>query len=267
MSDTPNDSFNNKTCLVVLSGGQDSTTCLFFAKTIAAHVHAITFDYGQRHSIELESAKKVAELAKVESHEIVTIPNILHGSSPLVSNNQLDMYENYHVLPGGVEKTFVPMRNPLFLTIAANRAVVLGAQTIMTGVSQEDYGGYADCRETFIHAMSNMIDLALGEAVAHPPEISTPLMHMSKAEEVKMACGMKGCMYALAHSHTAYDGKYPPNGRDHASLLRAKGFEEAGVPDPLVVRAWTENLMPLPLTPNYNPYTIWNYAEEWGLMI
>ncbi len=241
--------------LVVLSGGQDSTTCLFWALAQGFdEVHAITFDYNQKHSIEIESARKVAELAGVDSHEVVTLGPILKGTSPLVSGEELEQYED-GVLPGGLEKTFVPMRNQLFATVAANRAYVLGCQNIILGVCQEDSGGYPDCRQEFIDALALACNLgtftgrdgALGAARFH-----TPLMDLTKAQSVAMARLLPGCYEALAYSHTSYDGQYPPLGFDHATVLRAQGFEKAGVADPLVLRAAVEGLMDMPETSNYD---------------
>lgn len=245
--------------LVVLSGGQDSTTCLFWAIQQGYDVHTITFDYGQKHAVEIEAAMKIADMADicVLKRSIVNLgAGILAGTSPLTNPNEvLEQYADHHSLPGGLEKTFVPMRNQLFLTIAANRAYVLGCNVLITGVCQEDSGGYPDCRATFISALQDAINYGTftGEPGTLPPlRILTPLMYMSKAESVKLAMTLPGCMKALAYSHTSYDGAYPPVGKDHATLLRAKGFEEAGVPDPLVVRAWQEGLMQLPNTPNYD---------------
>jgi len=236
--------------LVVLSGGQDSTTCLFWARERYEEVHAVTFNYNQRHQREIEAAIKIASMAGVASHEVLPLGPILKGTSPLVSDIPPEQYEDWQSLPGGLEKTFVPMRNALFLTIAANRAVVLGAPVIITGVSQEDYGGYPDCRQEFIMGLEDALNLAI-EGL---PQLTilTPLLHMDKAESVLLARSLPGCWEALAYSHTAYDGAYPPVGKDHATLLRAKGFELAGWPDPLVERAWREGLMPLPETPNYD---------------
>jgi 7-cyano-7-deazaguanine synthase len=239
--------------LVVFSGGQDSTTCLYWAKMEYGDgdVLAITFDYNQRHRVEIEAATKIAKMANVD-HEIVTLGPILKGTSPLVSGAELEQYADHQSLPGGLEKTFVPMRNQLFLTIAANRAAVLSmelgvAVDIVTGVCQEDYGGYPDCRRDFIDFLMETIQSGTEMYI----NIETPLMYLTKAESVLMAAEMPGCMDALAYSHTAYDGAYPPTGHDHATLLRAKGFEKADLPDPLVLRAWREGLMKLPHTPNY----------------
>lgn len=246
-------------CLVVLSGGQDSTTCLFWALAQFEHVHCITFDYNQRHRREIEAAIKVRELANIPAahHEIVELGPILKGRSPLTNpDEQLETYQSPEqmeaVIGDRVELTFVPMRNALFLTIAANRAACLGTTHIVTGVCQEDNANYPDCRQTFVDSMEGMIDEALGISPnTHGFIIHAPLMDHSKADTVRMAMQLPGCMDALAYSHTAYSGEYPPITQDHATVLRAKGFADAGVPDPLILRAWREGLMELPDTPNY----------------
>jgi 7-cyano-7-deazaguanine synthase len=243
--------------LVVLSGGQDSTTCLFWAKQQGYDVHTITFDYGQKHATEIESAGIIARMVGVHPSKqfLTTVGPILAGTSPLTNPDEvLEQYADHQSLPGGLEKTFVPMRNQLFLTLAANRAYVLGCNVLITGVCQEDSGGYPDCRATFISALQDAINYGTftGEpGTLRPLRILTPLMYLTKADSVRLAQAIPGCMEALAYSHTSYDGAYPPVGKDHATLLRAKGFEEAGVPDPLVVRAAREGLMKLPETPNY----------------
>lgn len=224
--------------LVLLSGGQDSTTCLFAEQEGGHEVHTLTCFYGQRHDIELKAASAIASMAGVASHETVFFPDsVLKGTSPLVSGEKVEHYQDAQHLPGGIEKTFVPMRNALFLIVAANRAVVLGCDRIVTGVSQEDYGGYPDCRDTFIGAMNRAISQALGESVAKPPTIAAPLLYLDKRQTVKLAQSLPGCMEALAFSHTCYEGLFPPCGTCHSCLLRAKGFEQAGVVDPLVERS------------------------------
>jgi len=245
--------------LVVLSGGQDSTTCAFWAKQQGYEIHAVTFDYGQKHVIEIEAAKKIAELVGAVSHEIIKLGDgVLAGTSPLTNKAEvLEQYADHQSLPGGLEKTFVPLRNQLFLTVAANRAYVMGCTVLVTGVCQEDSGGYPDCRATFISAVQDATNYGTftGEPGTLPPlRILTPLMYLTKADSVRLARAIPGCYDALAYSHTSYDGAYPPVGKDHATLLRAKGFEEAGLPDPLVVRAWKEGLMDLPDTKVYNDF-------------
>jgi 7-cyano-7-deazaguanine synthase len=221
--------------LVILSGGQDSTTCLFWAKERFTEVHAVTFDYGQRHRIEVESAIKIARRAGVMSHEVIELGPILLGTSPLVNRNeQVESYADAATLPGGIEKTFVPMRNTLFFTIAANRAVVLGLEHLVTGICQEDFGGYPDCREYFRQDLEKAFATSL-EGIASI-QIHAPLMNLNKAETVEMAV-KNGAYGALAWSHTCYNGEFPPCGKCHACLLRARGFEEAEFIDPLLSRA------------------------------
>jgi len=251
--------------LVVFSGGQDSTTCLGYALHNYEEVHAITFDYGQKHRRELEAAMRVLayfedHYHRVIPHEIVTFPaGMFHGSSPLTSPvEQLETYSDYdtmeQVIGNRVEKTFVPMRNAAFLITAANRAAVAGIDNIITGVCEADNANYPDCRHVFISEIQSAINLALGNDLSDDRmiKIVTPLMRLSKCATVLLADSLPHTYAALAYSHTAYDGNYPPTGKDHASILRAKGFEEANLPDPLVMRAWIDGLMALPDSANYD---------------
>ena len=252
--------------MVVLSGGQDSTTCLGWALNNFDRVACVTFDYGQRHVIELEASKKVVEFFETQigcsiPHEIVKIgADTFAGTSPLTNRDeQLELYRDHDsmeaIIGDRVEKTFVPMRNAVFLMLAANRAVVAGAGALVTGVCEADNANYPDCREDFIRAAEDAINTALGLDHRNGDqelEIYTPLMHLSKELSIKLALNLPFTYDALAYSHTAYDGKYPPTGSDHASVLRAHGFEQAGVPDPLVLRAYREGLMDLPRTKNYD---------------
>ena len=249
--------------LVVFSGGQDSTTCLGVALSRHALVETITFDYGQRHAIEMEAARRVVEFFVAETGRMIPslhkdVLRTLESTSPLTSDNELETYSDHasmeKIIGDRVEKTFVPMRNALFLTIAFNRAVAVGANVIYTGVCQADNANYPDCTIGFIMQMEAALNAALGydRGDERYIPIVTPLMHLSKAESIRLAMDTPHTYDALAFSHTAYDGKYPPTGKDHASILRAHGFEEAGVPDPLVLRAAEEGLMDLPATANYD---------------
>lgn len=224
--------------MVVLSGGQDSTTCLFWAINNFNEVHAISFDYGQKHSVELKSAKRVAKLAKVDSHQIVNVKGLLKSRSPLVDPNAtLETYKNYKemdkIIGDRIELTFVPMRNALFLNIAANYALALDTYDLVTGVCQMDNANYPDCRDEFIKTQEKTINLALG---IENFKIHTPLMDLSKSETVELAQELPGCMRAMAYSHTCYAGEMPPCGKCHSCVLRAHGFKQAGVKDPLVER-------------------------------
>lgn len=248
--------------LVVLSGGQDSTTCLFWAIKLYGleNVHAITFDYGQRHRIELESAAMIAGMSGMDpyKYEQVKVPDVLISTSPLTSDAALEQYTDAQqmdeVIGDRRETTFVPMRNALFITLAANRAEALGIQDIILGVCQMDNANYDDCRQVFITAAEQYVNTALGHDHRGTPRISlvTPLMMLTKADTVRLAHKLPGCWDAMAYSHTSYDGQYPPTDMNHANVLRAQGFEEAGLPDPLVLRAHQEGLMTLPSTANYS---------------
>ena len=237
-----------KKAMVILSGGQDSTTCLFWALENYDHVEAITFDYGQKHIIEIAAAKTIAEMANV-LHYTVKVPNILRSRSPLVDESQtLETYDNYedmdNIIGDRVELTFVPMRNAFFITIAANYALHNDIYTLVTGVCQQDNANYPDCRESFIKSQEKTINEALG---IDNFKIVTPLINMTKAESVELVNGLamfgeNKCMDALAYSHTCYSGVYPPCGKCHSCVLRAYGFEQAGVDDPLIVRAAEEQM-------------------------
>lgn len=264
--------------LVVLSGGQDSTTCLFWAKSRWDEVHALTINYGQRHARELEAATKIAAMAGVASHKIIDVQGVLVGRSPLVNPaEELEQYENAAqmdaVIGNRVELTFVPMRNTLFLTIAANHALAVDAFDLVTGVCQADNANYPDCRAGYVYELEQAFNASLGLPFDAPPEfkprmywagrpflenrslrIWAPLMNLDK--DLAIAHVIKyldaDAWIALAHSHTAYDGSYPPSGKDHATVLRAASFEKAGVPDPLILRATVEGLVDeWPQTDNY----------------
>lgn len=220
--------------LCVLSGGQDSTTCAALACQQFDEVHAVTFDYGQRHAIELESAIAIAKALHLTSHEIIQLGPILKGTSPLVSNNPVEQYNSTAELPGGVEPTFVPARNILFLTLAANRAAVLGIQDIFIGVCETDFAGYYDCRQVFIDAMAQ----ALGEGIwgkADTFTLHTPLMRLTKAESVMLAIQVLGDRFQeiFELTHTCYVGTKGGCGKCHACLLRDRGFSQAGMLDPI----------------------------------
>jgi len=215
--------------VVVLSGGQDSTTCLYWAIDKFGHrnVETITFEYGQRHIIELECAKRIAEEAGVPNVRLPINTFEALGGSALT---QSDISVRSELNPAtGLPNTFVPGRNLIFLTLAAAYAYQKEADHLVTGVAQTDYSGYPDCRAETIVALQRAIALGM----EYELEIHTPLMHLSKAETVKLASKV-GALGAMAFTHTCYNGKRPPCGRCPACVLRQKGFEEAGIADPLL---------------------------------
>lgn len=218
--------------MVVLSGGQDSVTCLYWALARSESVVALTFDYGQRHRVELDCAAKIARHAGV-SHQVVNLGPVFTGSSPLTDlTRPVEHYSDAHSLPGGLEDTFVPGRNMLFLAVAASRAYVEGCDSLVIGVSEEDFGGYPDCRKSFLDSMEKTIKEALDREIS----IEAPLIHLDKRATVELAAELAGCWEALAYSHTCYEGKVPPCRECHACRLRQRGFAEAGRLDPLLER-------------------------------
>jgi 7-cyano-7-deazaguanine synthase len=216
--------------LVVFSGGQDSTTCLFWAieRFGRARLETLTFDYGQRHRIEIESAHRVAGFAQVRNTVLpVNTFAALGGNS--LTDPHVDVPSAMTPGADGLPNTFVPGRNLVFLTLAAAFAWQRGIRHIVTGVAQTDYSGYPDCREATILALQSCLRLGMEREF----EIHTPLMHLSKRETVELAVSL-GALEALGLSHTCYKGVRPPCGQCPACLLRARGFAEAGIEDPLV---------------------------------
>lgn len=216
--------------LVVLSGGQDSTTCLYWAinKFGLENVQAVTFDYGQRHRVELDCAAQITSMAGIP-HTTLHINTFSELGGTALTDDSVEVPES--VKEGELPITFVPGRNLIFLTFAAAYAYQRGIRNLVTGVAQTDYSGYPDCRESTLKALEKAIQLGMEYDI----QIHTPLMFLSKADTVRLAQNC-GAMVALAYSHTCYRGEQPPCGNCPACELRAKGFAEAGVPDPLVER-------------------------------
>lgn len=214
--------------LVVLSGGQDSTTCLYWAidRYGLAAVDTVTFDYGQRHHIELECAEKVAEFAGV-GNTCLPIDTLAALGGDSLTDPEIEVSGDMDA-DTSLPNTFVPGRNLIFLTYAAAFAYRRGIRNLVTGVAQTDYSGYPDCREETIVALQQALRLGMESEVA----IHTPLMHLSKKETVELARDLGG-LPAMAYTHTCYNGEQPPCGQCPACELRARGFAEAGVADPL----------------------------------
>jgi len=218
--------------LVVLSGGQDSTTCLYWAidRYGVAAVDTVTFDYGQRHRIELDCAARVAEFAGV-SNTCLPIDTLTALGGDSLTDPDIGVQNDVDA-DTGLPNTFVPGRNLIFLTYAAAFAYRRGIQNIVTGVAQTDYSGYPDCREATIAALQETLRLGMETDVI----IHTPLMHLSKKETVELARDLGG-LSAMAYTHTCYNGDRPPCGHCPACELRAQGFLQAGIADPLLTAA------------------------------
>ncbi len=217
---------NPKSALVLFSGGQDSTTCLYWALREFEPVEALGFRYGQKHAVELEQATKIAEIVGVP-FSVLDVTGLLSSSSLI--EHEKDSNAS-HELASDLPASFVPGRNALFLTAAASFAYARGIRDIVGGMCQTDSSGYPDCRQAFIDAMERSLDLAL-EA---PVRIHTPLMDLTKAETWKLAKEL-GCLDVVREmSHTDYNGDRSERHEwgygkldNPASILRAKGYAEA----------------------------------------
>lgn len=211
--------------IVLLSGGQDSTTCLYWAKKHFTEVVAVGFDYGQKHRVELSQAQKIADLAQV-LYMVLPLAGLLSGSS--LTDHTKD-HNAPHTQNGSLPNSFTAGRNALFLTIAASSGFGMGIYDIVTGTCQTDFSGYPDCRRRFVDAQQVALTLALDTDV----RIHTPLMYLTKAETWKMAKEL-GCLrIVIDYSMTDYNGDFTKNEWGFGSLdnpaseLRAKGYYEA----------------------------------------
>lgn len=213
-------SMKESAALVVLSGGQDSTTCLFWALENFREVHTITFSYGQKHSAEIEVARKIAEKAGVSFHLMdVSFINKLGSNSLTDSSMEMDQEKP----EGSYPNTFVPGRNMFFLSIAAVYAREKGIHHIVTGVSQTDFSGYPDCRDSFVKAMNLTINLAMDEQFV----IHTPLMWIDKAETWAMADKLGIFELVRKETLTCYNGIIGDGcGHCPSCKLRAEGMRK-----------------------------------------
>lgn len=211
--------------LVVMSGGQDSTTCLGVALHHHDKVNAVSFNYGQKHSIELVLAREICEKHNVPL-QVIDIPALkLMKSSALVNHGDTSQEHSYLK---GVPASFVPARNALFLTMAWGLAMEMGASYIYTGVCQTDFSGYPDCRDDFVQLLNEALIIGYNTTIA----IRTPLMFMDKADTFELARRVGIYDDVIKLSHTCYNGNREPFvwgagcGECPACKLRAKGYEE-----------------------------------------
>lgn len=213
-------SMKESAALVVLSGGQDSTTCLFWALENFREVHTITFSYGQKHSAEIEVARKIAEKAGVSFH-LMDVSFISKLGSNSLTDSSMEMDQEKP--EGSYPNTFVPGRNMFFLSIAAVYARGKGIHHIVTGVSQTDFSGYPDCRDSFVKAMNLTINLAMDEQFV----IHTPLMWIDKAETWAMADKLGIFELVRKETLTCYNGIIGDGcGHCPSCKLRAEGMRK-----------------------------------------
>jgi 7-cyano-7-deazaguanine synthase len=224
--------------VVLLSGGLDSYTAAAIAKSEGFELYAVTMAYGQRHAREVESARAVARALACTRHLELPIDLRAIGGSSLTSDASVPRDRDLTAtdIQTNIPSTYVPARNTIFLSLALAWAEVLGASDIVIGVNALDYSGYPDCRPEFIRAFESLATLATRAGVEGERfRVHTPLINLTKAEIIRRGLAL-GLDYGLTHScyDPAPDGT--PCGRCDSCALRARGFTEAGVPDPLVLR-------------------------------
>ena len=226
-----------KKAVVLLSGGLDSTTTLAIAGAEGFAPHALSFRYGQRHQVELESAARVAEALGVAEHVIADIDLRRFGGSALTGDIAVPKDRGLEAMGEGIPVTYVPARNTVFLSFALAWAEVLEASDIFIGVNALDYSGYPDCRPEYIAAYERMANLATRAGVEgrQRVKIHTPLIQLTKAEIIRRGTAL-GVDYALTSSCYDPGGDGRPCGQCDSCRLRAKGFAEAGRADPLLTR-------------------------------
>jgi 7-cyano-7-deazaguanine synthase len=219
--------------VVLLSGGIDSSTTLAVAKNLGFEIYAISFKYGQRHQIELESAKELAKYFEVKKHMIFEIDMKKIIKSALTSALEVPKERSLNEIGTEIPTTYVPARNIIFLSIALGWAETTNAYDIFIGANAVDYSGYPDCRPEFVEAFQKLANLATKTGVEGKQiKVHAPLISLTKGEIIKKGIEL-GVDYSLTHS--CYDPS--PNGeacgRCDSCLLRKKGFKEAGIEDPI----------------------------------
>ena len=219
--------------VLLLSGGLDSTTMLAFAVQQGFDVHAMTFRYGQRHSSEIEAARRVARLYGVTDHVVVDIDLRTFGGSALTADIAVPKDRTDAAIGLGIPITYVPARNTIFLSFCLAFAEVLGASDIFIGVNALDYSGYPDCRPEYVRAFEAMANLATRGGVegSTPIRIQTPLIDLTKRQIVELGLSL-GVDYAVTLSCYDPTPEGVACGRCDACHLRLKGFSEAGMADP-----------------------------------
>jgi len=227
-----------KKAIILFSGGLDSTILLWLARSEGYELHALSFDYGQRHKKELKSAKKIAKLIGVKSHKIINLKLDKWGGSSLTDKKMPLPTSAQNVrnitapleMKRSIPNTYVPARNIVFLSVAASYAEAIGAQDIFIGVSEVDYSGYNDCRREFIEAMQNAINkgTVCGAENNQHITIRTPFINMTKTEEILLAVKLG---VPLERTWSCYKGSKKPCGVCDSCILRANAFKNAGIND------------------------------------
>lgn len=219
--------------VVLSSGGIDSTTAMAMARAEGFRLFSLSFDYGQRHHFELTAARRVAQHLGAERHLVVRLDLTAIGGSALTSDLAVPKERTAAEMSEDIPITYVPARNTIFLSYALAWAEVLGAGRIVIGVNAVDYSGYPDCRPEFIAAFQAMADLATKATVQGglSIRIHTPLIHLTKTQIIRAGTAL-GVDYGLTHSCYDPTGEGLACGQCDSCILRRRGFEAAGLPDP-----------------------------------
>jgi 7-cyano-7-deazaguanine synthase len=232
-----------KPAVILVSGGVDSATTLAIARSEGYGLNALTFQYGQRHAVEIAAARRVAQAFGVDRHVVVAMDLRVFGGSALTDTLEVPKDRTPADISRGIPITYVPARNTIFLSYALAFAEVTQSEDLFIGVNALDYSGYPDCRPEYIRAFEAMANLATKAAVEGRQHlrIHTPLIHLSKAQIIQQGVAL-GVDYGLTHS--CYDPGPDGSscGQCDSCLLRLKGFSEAGLADPIAY--W-----PMPSTP------------------
>ena len=226
-----------KRAVALASGGLDSSTAIALALRQDFDIYALSFDYGQRHRFELEAARRVMRYLGIVHHRIVTFDLRVFGGSALTADIDVPKNRDPGRMQSDIPVTYVPARNTIFLSFALAWCEILNAQDIVIGVNAVDYSGYPDCRPEFLDAFERLANLATKAGVEGKSRfrIHAPLLHMTKAQIIRAGIGA-GVDYSLTHSCYDPDTEGLACGACDACVLRRRGFEEAGVPDPTLYR-------------------------------
>jgi 7-cyano-7-deazaguanine synthase len=223
--------------VVLLSGGLDSATTAAIARADGYRLYALTVDYGQRHRLEIEASRRVAESLGCERHVVAAVDLRQFGGSALTANIEVPRNRSDAEMASGIPVTYVPARNTVFLALALGYAEVVGAADLFVGVNAVDYSGYPDCRPEFIAAFETLANLATKAGVEGTMRfaVHTPLISLTKAEIIRRGVEL-GVDCALTHSCYDPDASGVACGQCDACRLRLKGFQEAGLTDPIHYR-------------------------------
>ena len=228
---------NMQRAIVLLSGGLDSTTVLRFAQSQGWEVFGLSFNYGQRHGFELECAKKIASQYKIREHLVLDINMRKIGGSALTDKIKVPKNRSIDSMERDIPVTYVPARNTIFLSFALAWGEALGVSDIFLGVNALDYSGYPDCRPEYIEAYAKMANLATRKGIEDNDKFRfhTPLIKLSKAEIINLGLET-GVDFAITNSCYSPESNGRPCGVCDSCILRAKGFSELGILDPLLLK-------------------------------